>query len=623
MKYIPFDSRDILYKSPFGAVSSDEKVKFRMLLHDDARCSAAFLKLREDSGRERFTELSYDGRLDDRYAWYSVELELPEGLYWYSFCFDSPWGRQFVTKFKHGEGYVSRDGGEWQLTVYEADYRTPDSLAGGIIYQIFPDRFYCSGTPKEGVPSDRFSQTDLSATPEYRQNNGPCSLGNDYYGGDLNGITEKLPYLSELGVSIIYLNPIFEAHSNHRYNTADYLKIDPLLGTEEDLRRLCLKAGDLGISVVLDGVFSHTGDDSVYFNRCGRYNSVGAFNSTESKYYGWYNFDSWPDRYSAWWGVPSLPETNEENESFCEFITGENGVLRRWLKCGVSGWRLDVADELPDGFLDKIRTAIKAENPEAIIIGEVWEDATNKISYGVRRRYLRGRQLDSVMNYPFASAMIKFLTGGSGEALCDSVMTVCENYPRPALRLLMNHIGTHDTERVLTALGGERASGRGRAWQSEKSMSSEQLWQAKKLLYIAALLQYTLPGIPSLYYGDEAGVEGYGDPFCRGFYPWGKEDIYLVDFYKRLGQFRRSTECFAEGEFVPVSSGAGHFAFKRVGQSDEVTVLVNRFYEPTEIGIEDGWENAEVIFGYLPQGGRLRADRLGFTVLKKQRSVTL
>ncbi len=618
MKYIPFDSRDILYKSPFGAVEEKKSVTLRLLLHNDAKCSGAFVKLREDAGHEQFILLTAGQFYDKNYRWYSAELNLPEGLYWYSFCFDSPWGRQFVTRFNNSEGYVSRDGGEWQLTVYESSYKTPDRFKGGIIYQIFPDRFYNSGTQKQGVPSDRYLRENTDETPEYRQLGEKCSLGNDYFGGDLEGIRLKLPYLKELGVSIIYLNPIFEAHSNHRYNTADYMKIDPMLGTEEDLKRLCAEAKMNGISIILDGVFSHTGDDSIYFNRYKRYASVGAYETKESEYYNWYNFHNWPNRYSAWWGVPSLPETNENDPDFTEFITGKNGVLRKWLRSGASGWRLDVADELPDAFLDKIRKAVKAEKKDALIIGEVWEDATNKISYGVRRRYLRGKQLDSVMNYPFASALVKFLTGGNGDDLCDTVMSVCENYPRPALRLLMNHIGTHDTERILTALGGEPTSGRGRAWQSTKRMSAEQLWHAKKLLYIAALLQYTLPGIPSLYYGDEAGMEGYGDPFCRGFYPWGNEDGYLVDFYKRLGQFRRSCEAFQDGDFIPVSSGAGHFAFVRKGEKEQVLVCVNRWYEQQVIAVDDGWEKAEIVFGYRPQNGLIKIDGLGFTVLKKR-----
>ena len=616
MKFIPYGSRDILYKSPFGAVSSSETVTLRVLLHNDALPEKVYLILREDQSHEQYIELSPADRYDESYRWYEIKLSLPEGLYWYKFCFDSPWGRQFITKFKFSEGLVSNDGQEWQLTVYDKDFETPDFFKGGIIYQIFPDRFYNSGTPKENVPSDRYVHTSFEESPEYRQNNGICSLNNDYFGGDLEGICQKLPYLQELGVSIIYLNPIFEAHNNHRYNTADYLKIDSMLGDEQNLKKLCKDAEKLGISIVLDGVFSHTGDDSIYFNKYNRYASIGAYQSTESPYFNWFNFQQWPNRYSAWWGVPSLPETNEENPDFLEFITGENGVLRHWLRCGVKGWRLDVADELPDSFLDKIRTAVKTENKNAIIIGEVWEDATNKISYGHRRRYLRGKQLDSVMNYPFASALIKFMTGGSGEELLDTVMNICENYPRQALRLLMNHIGTHDTERILTALGGEHAFGRGRDWQSKQKMNETQMWHAKKLLYITALLQYTLPGIPSLYYGDEAGMEGYGDPFCRGFYPWGKEDFYLVEFYKKLGQFRRNSKSFEDGDFCPVSAGPNHFAFIRKCDGEQVFVAVNRSYEQTSIPVPKDFENAEIIFGYLPKNDTVKVDGLGFTVLK-------
>ncbi len=616
MKFIPYDSRDILYKSPFGAVSSSETVTLRVLLHNDALPEKVYLILREDQSHEQYIELSPADRYDESYRWYEIKLTLPEGLYWYKFCFDSPWGRQFITKFKFSEGLISNDGQEWQLTVYDKDFETPDFFKGGIIYQIFPDRFYNSGTPKENVPSDRYVHTSFEESPEYRQNNGICSLNNDYFGGDLEGICQKLPYLQELGVSIIYLNPIFEAHNNHRYNTADYLKIDSMLGDEQDLKKLCKDAEKFGISIVLDGVFSHTGDDSIYFNKYNRYASIGAYQSTESPYFNWFNFQQWPNRYSAWWGVPSLPETNEENPDFLEFITGENGVLRHWLRCGVKGWRLDVADELPDSFLDKIRTAVKTEDKNAIIIGEVWEDATNKISYGHRRRYLRGKQLDSVMNYPLASALIKFMTGGSGEELLDTVMNICENYPRQALRLLMNHIGTHDTERILTALGGEHAFGRGRDWQSKQKMNETQMWHAKKLLYITALLQYTLPGIPSLYYGDEAGMEGYGDPFCRGFYPWCKEDGYLVEFYKKLGQFRRNTIVFEDGDFIPVSAGPDHFAFIRKCENEQVFVAVNRWYEQITVPVPDGFENAEIIFGFLPEDNCVKVDGLGFTVLK-------
>ncbi len=255
-----------------------------------------------------------------------------------------------------------------------------------MIYQIFPDRFAGSGKAKTDVPDDRVLRTDWGGEPNWRPTKDGKVLNNDFFGGDLAGITEKLPYLASLGVTCLYLNPIFEASSNHRYDTGNYERIDPLLGTDDDLRALCEKANEHGISVILDGVFSHTGDDSKYFNKYGRYDSLGAYQSKESSYYSWYKFDKWPNKYDSWWGIDILPEVQEDEPSYIEYITGENGIARRWLRCGIRGWRLDVADELPDAFLDAFRAAVKSETPDALILGEVWEDASNKTSYGERRR---------------------------------------------------------------------------------------------------------------------------------------------------------------------------------------------------------------------------------------------
>ncbi len=621
MDYVPYHSRNTLYKQPFGAVKEGSFVTFKILLDDNLAPEKVVINYHADGGETITRTLKsaeiYEGTL----RFYETKIKFTEGLYWYNFGYYDKFGYVPISRQKYALGAFG-PGGDWQLTVYEKTYKTPTNYAGGIIYQIFPDRFFASKTKKENVPQDRFMQENMDAVPEYRQHNGPCSLGNDYYGGDLEGIRLKLPYLASLGVSILYLNPIFEAHSNHRYNTADYMKIDPLLGTEADFVRLCKEAKKFNISVILDGVFSHTGADSIYFDKYGRYGGKGAYNSPQSKYSNWFKFKNRPDDYSCWWGVPSLPETVEENPDFAEFITGENGVLRHWMRLGASGWRLDVADELPDCFLDKIREAVKAENKNGIIIGEVWEDATNKISYNIRRRYLRGKQLDSVMNYPLASAIIDFVTGGNAEDLCDEVMTLCENYPRQSLCLLMNHVGTHDTPRILTALGGESDLGRGRAWQATATLSPEKLERSKKLLYLTALLQYTLPGIPSLYYGDEAATEGYGDPFCRAFYPWGKEDPYLLDFYKKLGLFRRTCKSFKDGDFIPLHTSLGMFSFIRKADTEQTLICVNRWFETDYISAPEGWEKAKVIFGYLPEDGKIRVDALGFTVLTMPTDVT-
>ncbi len=575
MKTVAYDSRDLAYKYPFGAVKNGTEVTFRVKLHRDAKATAVYLLcLRDGEADHRYHTMTYSHE-EDLFCIYTIKLSFDTGLYFYHFVFDSDYGRKWLTRAPDATALIEQNGPDWQLTVYDADFTVPEDLSCGIYYQIFPDRFYYSGEAKENVPADRFLNTNWGEQPAYKQINIPNRLCNDYFMGDLKGITQKLDYLGDLGVNIIYLNPIFEAHSNHRYNTADYLKIDPLLGTEEDFRELCATAKKQGITVILDGVFSHTGDDSVYFNKYGRYPNAGAYNSTESPYFSWFKFTHWPDKVHCWWGFSSLPEVVEEDENFAEFITGENGVIDHWIKAGAGGFRLDVADELPDAFLEKIRTAVKRSNPNALLIGEVWEDASIKVSYGTRRKFLMGKELDSVMNYPFRSAIIDFAKGGNADNLVNTCMDICENYPPQALRMLMNNIGTHDTNRILTELSSNYCSP-DRAWQAEQKLTFEQIEQALRLLKISALIQYTLPGMPSLYYGDEAQMEGYTDPFCRGCYPWGKENTELVQFYKTLGQARRNCSAFAGGKFVPLLCDGGALAYRREGEKQQALVVINR-----------------------------------------------
>lgn len=612
--YYPFNSRDPLYKSKFGAVASGESLKLRLLLHSDARVHEAFLCLRRDGENTVYIKMSPCDWIDG-YRIYEIERTFDEGLYFYCFSYTSDYGDFYVTAFEHNIGHVSTEGRWWQLTCYEKDYTTPDWIKGGLIYQIFPDRFKNSGKVKKDVPEDRYLTANWEKQPEYRQGNGACSLGNDYYGGDLAGIMEELPYLSSLGVTCIYLNPIFEAHSNHRYNTADYMKIDPLLGDEKDLKKLCKEAKKLGIHIILDGVFSHTGDDSIYFNKYGRYGDGGAYKDKNSPYFGWFKFRNWPNQYHSWWGISTLPETIEENPNFDEFITGEKGVIRYWMKQGVKGWRLDVADELPDSILDNIRKAIKAEDPEGFLLGEVWEDATNKISYGTRRRYLRGKQLDSVMNYPFADAIISYVNGGDGKDFIDTIASILEDYPDPATNVLMNHLGTHDTARLLTKLGTKDYPTT-RAEQSAKHLSADEYAQAVEKLKLAAVIQYTLPGVPSLYYGDEAGLEGFGDPFCRAAYPWGKENTELLEFYKWLGQVRKDNDIFKDGVFYPLLGGLGSMAYMRKRGDEKFLVAVNRWSETDWITVPFEFDNAESIYGNKPNGGYLELPPLGFAMLK-------
>lgn len=617
---VVYASRNRKYKTPFGAVKAGEQVTFRILLHKDALCEDARLFYRTDDAVEYASiPMQYVEAADNGFGWYAGTLTPDEGLYWYHFAYTGGTGYHKITRFDYGIGYLSDQGKDWQLTVYDADFQTPDWMKGGTMYQIFPDRFYKNGETQRSY-SDRVYNDRWGDEPQWRWSEALRAsggqLGNDYFGGNLRGITEKLPYLQSLGITCLYLNPIFEAHSNHRYNTADYFQIDPTLGTAEELEALCSKAKALGIRVILDGVFSHTGDDSLYFNKYGRYASVGAYQSTLSPYYKWFKFEQHPHKYHSWWGIDTLPEVEEDTPEFTEFICGEAGVLRHWLRSGVSGWRLDVADELPDRFLDNVRSAIKAERADALLLGEVWEDATNKISYGSRRRFLRGKQLDSVMNYPFRDAIIEFLTGGQSMHFLDLVMTVLENYPMESVHCLMNHIGTHDTPRILTVLGDEPQADHDRAWQSGRKMDEAKRARAIRMLKIAAALQYTLPGVPCLYYGDEAGMEGYGDPFNRGCYPWGNENRELIAFYKRLGELRAKSDVFATGEFIPVSGDAGHIAYIRKMGDEQLLIAVNRWDDPAPLQLDAAWNDAQVLFGSSPIGGMLIIPGRGVSMLR-------
>lgn len=619
MGFVPFNSRDLFFKDKFGSVSAGEKIHFRLCLPRSFCCNKAILLIRRDDGHYEERDMLWAGMCGEDAEIWDIHTDIEkEGLYWYHFDYCSSYGRSSVLQTENGIGgfagshFARKD---WQLTVTEKEFTTPDWLKGGIIYQIFPDRFYNSGTKKKNVPDDRVMRADWGNEPEWRPTPEGKVLNNDFFGGDLKGIQEKLPYLKSLGVNCIYLNPIFEAHSNHRYDTADYGKIDPVLGTEKDFKNLCESAKKQGIHIILDGVFSHTGDDSVYFNRKGRYETLGAYNSPESPYYKWYKFTNYPDKYQSWWGFETLPEVIEEGEEYREFINGKGGIIEKWLESGADGFRLDVADELPDIFIDELRERLKKTKPDALLMGEVWEDATTKHSYGSRRRYLLGSQLDSVMNYPFANAILDFCRNGKAESFMETVMQIVENYPKQCLDVMMNHIGTHDTERAITKIAGESCEYRDRNWQSSHFLDAEKYAKGVKLLKCAVALQYTLPGVPSVYYGDEAGLQGYKDPFNRGCYPWGNENQELVSFYRILGEIRKNNKVFSEGYFSPVSSMLGCVAFRRHNENGDIMVIVNRNEHSITYRLPDFYGNAKTLYGDAVKNGEVYIDGCSFVIL--------
>lgn len=600
MNTLLFDSRDPRCKTPFGALPTEDVATFRLFLPIVYQLSSPVLLMYQADRWD--TPERIDMRFEDSdgicCAYQCIFYSPDPQLYFYLFEVQGPNGVMHISRDQDGFGQLGAGNEMWQLTVYDRNLRTPDFLKQGVMYQIFPDRFCSSGGNKENVPEERWLHGDWYELPNYLPDRDGEFRNNDYFGGDLKGITDKLPYLQSMGITVLYLNPIFEAHSNHRYNTADYLKIDPMLGTEEDLKTLCSEGKKLGIRVILDGVFNHAGSDSVYFNKYRRYGDGGAFNDPSSPYRSWFTFDEYPNRYQCWWGFTSLPNFNENDPGYSSFICGEGGVLRKWLRAGVSGWRLDVADELPDAFLDKICASVKAQDEQAAVIGEVWEDATTKVAYGQRRRYFLGGQLDSVMNYPFKDAILSYIRYGSATQFYNTLMNILEHYPKPVLDVLMNSLSTHDVERAITALAGEPAEGRGRDWQGQNNaLSPARYAHGKKLLRLAALLQYTLPGIPCLYYGDEAGLYGYRDPFNRSCYPWGREDPELLEMFRMLGALRAEYPQLSTGGFSAVRFTPEAASYVRECGEESLFVAVNRTDRDMVLYVPEEFSGARVIFG--------------------------
>ncbi|MFA5658215.1 MAG: glycoside hydrolase family 13 protein [Oscillospiraceae bacterium] len=575
------------YKSVFGALKVGQTCSFKIKIpHVILIDSTPVMIIFRNGFKERFLTMTLLEVTDEYTEYVTTYTPTLMGVHYYYFGMIKNGIKSYIKKATASQGDIG-DGELFQLTVYDDIFETPEFIKGGIMYQIFPDRFSKSNAPKENVPTDRYIHENWEETPFFRPDEHGVVKNNDYFGGDLKGIEEKLDYIKSLGVTCIYLNPIFEAHENHRYNTADYMKVDPLLGTNDDFKELCIKAKRLGISIILDGVFNHTGADSIYFNKFNRYDTIGAYNSITSDYYPWYSFNKHPDIYESWWGISTLPNVNETNRDYINFICGDNGVLKYWLSMGAAGYRLDVADELPDPFLDELNRCVKDWSHEKIIIGEVWEDASNKEAYGVRRRYLLGQQLDSVMNYPFRDAILSYLKYGCAESFRNKIMTILENYPKPSIDCLMNLLSTHDIMRAITFFGGESSNGKSKDWQAEKWLTTAQYDQGKKLLKAAMVLQYFLPGVPCIYYGDEAGLQGYGDPFNRRCYPWGKEDEELLDYVRYLGRLREElSEYMTYGfEFIKCDSSCTFFVRKNDDKESILIIALNRTSQAMSIDV--------------------------------------
>ena len=584
-----FDPRCTLCKYPYGAVPCGAPVTLHVRPEGWEGFVRCTLLLRQEfSGQDREWELPAEGWDGERQR-FSLTFPAPETpeLCWYAFRFTRADGS---VRYLDASGWCSEPQHRWQMTVYDAASPTPGWFGEGLTYQIFPDRFRRSHLPDMAkMPWGRRLHENWDDIPDYLPDE-DGEYCRDFFGGDLVGIREKLPYLRELGVETLYLCPIFEASSNHRYNTGDYRRIDPMLGTEEDFRQLCREAHRRGIRVLLDGVFNHTGSNSRYFNAEGFYPELGAAQSQDSLYFDWYSFHPWPTDYDAWWGVRTLPAVNEEAPTYRDFIVrSQDSVVRHWLRQGADGWRLDVADELPDDFIAEIRQAMESEKPDSFLLGEVWEDGSNKIAYSHRRRYLLGRETHGLMNYPFRTAALAWLRGGDASDFRRDMEEIRENYPPAAFHSGLNILGTHDTPRLLTMLGAARTP-ESKDDRAAYRLSPEELDMGLARLRLGALLLYSFPGSPTVFYGDEAGIQGFEDPLNRGTYPWGQEDSSLLAYFRQLGTLRKQRLSLQCGDIGYLYAVGGGLVLRRQSE-DEVTVAaMNAGMQPLELSIP--WSGA-------------------------------
>lgn len=597
------DIRLSMYRNPIGALRTGDSVRLAVMT-DSSAFRSVTVELYGDDYQQEYPMESSAG------SWFA-DLKLPDTpqVLWYRFrmkdCKNriswlcaSPDGIHGWPKTEAETGF--------RLTVYDRDFSTPEWFHDAVMYQIFPDRFAFSddGTAEAGIAYHK----QLGQSPELHKARTEAPRWkarsferayhpDDFYGGTLKGILQQLPYLKTLGINCLYLNPIVEARSNHRYDTSDYLRVDPILGTNEDFEALCEAASQMEIRILTDGVFSHTGADSIYFNRDHHYPNPGAAQKEKSPYDNWYEFRSFPDDYRSWWGFEDLPEVNEEDPSWQDYVvTGENSVVRQWLRKGSSGWRLDVADEIPDDVLTLIRRASKEEKPDAVILGEVWEDAVLKESYGARRKYALGTALDSVMNYPFRTAVLDFLHRRiTAFELSDFLISQQMHYPPPLYHSLMNLLGSHDVERLRTNLSTDlvlKELPREEQLKLESSFTDEQLERARKLAYLAVAVQFSIPGVPSIYYGDEQGMTGTNDPFNR--LPFRTKDSDFADDIRAITILRRKHPVLRSGEAFFLAANKDVLMILRRNTDEAFLTVINRAETENEYDFD--------LFGIQQQG---------------------
>ena len=542
----------LLFKFPKGTITKGTEVEFKIDVNPNCLANEAYLMLKSDEEEDyRYIEMTRD-----EFS-YRVRIKFAEsGHFWYNFKLNYNDFAKYLSKTYDSYSVVlDYKGEDFLQLVCEEEYTCTDCLQGGLIYQIYTDRFCKAGkvTPREPLIYRKDWGGDIN-----KNTTNPLIINREVFGGNFEGVISKLDYLQDLGVTAIYFNPICLANSNHKYDTASYMEIDTMFGTDEIFKKLTKEAKQKGIKVIIDGVYNHTGSDSIYFNKEKRFDSVGAYNSKNSKYYEWYSFDEYPDKYLSWWGIDTLPSIKHECKSFQDYIAGKNGVIEKYLKLGISGVRLDVVDEITDEFTKKIANCVSSANKDFAIIGEVWEDAATKCSYSRRRKYFVDNELNSVMNYPVKETILDYIKTKEPNNLNSTLRMLQNNYPKVVMDNLMNFLGTHDTGRIFSELI--------KIADGDKTL-------AKTYLKIATGILYTLPGVPSIFYGDEYGAENNSGS-SRICFDWQNYKNEIFDWYKKIASIRK-LKIFKDGKLNIILAKDGKFIFERLSENEHIITLVN------------------------------------------------
>lgn len=560
---------------------------------------------------------------DEEYSYFGIQVDLPtKAIYHYYFSFEAN-SKFYYYKRVNETGDQSITKKEcWKLSV---NFKVPDWAQGAIMYHIFVDR-YRRGT-KTPLPEMRNRKIHKSWNEAPVLGQDDDGLWNvDFYGGDLKGIEETLDYLKKLGVDIVYLSPIPESQSNHRYDTGDYFKVDPYAGTDEALKQLCDAAHKRGMYVIIDAVFNHTGNDSRYFNEFGTYDSVGAFQSEKSEYYDFYK-KHWEDgtlKFSYWWEMLNLPECDGKSKKWREFIFGEGGVIDHWFSLGIDGLRLDVADELSDDFIEGIVIAAKRNKPDALIIGEVWKNPMR-----MNRGYIEsGKGMHTIMNYLLVDAIIRYMKYSDVQKLENVLEEIFTEYPDETIFSAMNFTSTHDISRAIEIWGtsnsefqklgewGWNLKDESIEWAKSHKLTAKQYKFGKELFKTYMYVLAFFPGTISIFYGDEVGLCGIGNLANRAPYPWGRRDKDLLKFFRTILMTRKKEKFLRKASFRVVKKDNEQFVFERYDENNKLLVAISRTHNATAFEVPKEYENAEILLK-KKECSRTSLAPYGAIVLKK------